>query len=215
MGLVNYQAEITSDVIGTLNPAFTDICMDDTTGTPAQLAARVIGWIQACQWASGPGDSRIVSMRLRNLPAVPYFPQAFPATEYASVVTAFNTFAATTVLTPMTAYGDILNPAGTATSSGRGDSICFNTRASVAGRHGRGRNFIPYLTKNIIASDGLLNPVASATLERWYRALFLGVGITALPTVGPHVWSPSTGFGYPIDIVSTNRIPSRLRSRTK
>jgi hypothetical protein len=216
VGTVRYQANLINSITGTLNPAITDVCFNDASGlTPGDLTARVAAWVAACQWAYGSAVTVIDSIVSQNMPSGAVTPRAWDATAYNALVTNFNTEFAATILPALTGYGQAIGGPATGTSSGRGDSVCVNTRASAAGRHGRGRNFIPFLKREVIGTDGLILPASTVTVAAFFRYLFMSGGSAPITNADPVVFSRTLGTASPIDFVTVNVIPSRLRSRTK
>jgi CO dehydrogenase/acetyl-CoA synthase alpha subunit len=107
---------------------------------------------------------------------------------------------------------------GTQYSSGRGDSVCVNTVTGMGGRHGVGRHFLPFLTRDAIGFDGLIDVGYKSQVETNYGTCFLGQGAGSPPAIGdaaPIVFSPTTNAEYDVQFPKIQRVPSRLRSRTK
>lgn len=210
-----YKVQLNSAVSGPLNPAYMDFTVRATSSDQQQ--AQVLCYAAACLGSMSEQDTTIGGMVERTtIGSGPWIPVPFPTALYASTRTEANTALGSALIKALTDYGQATLGPTSATSSGRGDSVCVNTRASTGGRHGRGRHFIPFANRDTVLTDGLLNPLATVYVENAYRLLFKGVGAGAtIVDLDPAVWSPTTTTNYGIDIVQVNQIPSRLRSRTK
>jgi hypothetical protein len=210
--------EMQSAVSGPLNPAVCDFSFEYAGSTLSQeeINAQVLLYVAGGLGVFAEESVSITGCTLKAPWDGPGIPQEFPAAEYAAGRAALNTALGSGIIKALSAYG--VEPLGpvTATSSGRGDSVCVNTRASTAGAHGRGRHFLPFANRDTVGTDGLLNPASCAYVERLYRACFMnGESIPTFGTLHPKVVARATGVASDINVVQVNRIPSRLRSRTK
>jgi hypothetical protein len=214
MAAERFTAVMQSSVSGPLNPAFVDFTFTSPLAvTDPQAVALVIAYMASAMAYMGEAGTYIVGVNKQSLPGGPILAQPFPVTEYGAITAA----AVLPVAAPaMTTYGSVALGDPAATSSGRGDSFCINTRAPSAGRHGKGRHFHPFLARGAVDTTGLMNTVISTKVAACYQLLFGGTGPTPYDVnLEPVVWSPSLGTAALITTVSPNQIPSRLRSRTK
>ena len=210
-----YRVKLTSGTSGPLNPAYMDFTV--RVASSSQQQSQVLVYAAACLNVFGENATTIAGMEERTtIGSGPYLPVTFPVTEYAGTVAEASTVLGGGSIPSLAAYAGA-NLGGTgATSAGRGDSVCVNTRASSGGKNGRGRHFIPFLARQSIDTTGLLNASASLYIENAYRLLFKGVGALAvIVDTDPAVRSTVLGTNFGINIVTVQQIPSHLRSRTK
>jgi hypothetical protein len=203
-----------SSVSGPLNPALVDFTFTSPLAvTDPQATALVIAYMSSAMAYMGESGTYVVGVNRQSLPGGPIIGQPFPVAEYAAISAA----AVAPVAAPaMSTYGSVPLGDPAATSSGRGDSFCINTRAPAAGRHGKGRHFIPFLARGAVDTNGLINTTIATNVAAAYQLLFGGTGPAPYDiNLEPVVWSPSLGTSSPITTISPVQIPSRLRSRTK
>jgi len=210
-----YKVQMISGVSGPLNPAYMDFNV--RVASSSQQQSQILAYTALCLGIFSEEAVVISGMDYRaTAGSGPYSPVTFPATEYAATRTAANTAIGTALIKPMTAYSSNNMGPVSASSSGRGDSVCVNTRATSGGKHGRGRHFVPFANRDTVLTNGLLNAAATTVLEAGYRLLLQGIGASApIVDTDPAVWSPTTTTNYGVSYVQVNLIPSRLRSRTK
>jgi hypothetical protein len=211
---VRYTAVLESSVSGPLNPALVDFTFNSPDAvTIPYMVARVIVYIATACANLSETDTYITGVNRQELPGGPVLGNAFPATEYAACLAAAVPGLASTA---MTGWASTALGLSGATSSGRGDSACINTRAPAAGKHGRGRHFIPFLSRTAVGTDGLLDTGILTDVAQAYVDCFSG-GAAAPFNVDmePVVFSRTLGTTSPITTLNPQRIPSRLRSRTR
>lgn len=204
------RAQLISPTYGPLNPAYVDFSYSSATPTTAQLTAQTIAYLWLGMRQFSEKDGLLVGVEYQAAQPGPWLAVPFPTAEYAVLA------AADPAIPVMTVYAIVPFGIPTGTSSGRGDSVCVNTRAPAAGKNGRGRHFLPFLSRDGVGTDGLLQPVSAIDTEAAYDAYILADGSIA-PVVdgGAVVYSPTLGTSSTIVQGSVNRIPSRLRSRTR
>lgn len=213
-GATRFQAVMQSSVSGPLNPALVDFTFPNPTVlTDAATVASVIAYMATAMNFCGEELTYIVGVNKQVLPGGPVLSQSWPTAEYNAIVAA----SVSGLYTPaMAAYGTTALGFTGATSSGRGDSLCVNTRAPSAGKHGKGRHFVPFLARGAVDTDGLITTGVATGIAVAYQKCFGGTGPAPLDVSSdPQVWSPSLGTAAPIVTVAPGQIPSRLRSRTK
>jgi hypothetical protein len=217
MPAVTIQASMTNDITGALNPALVDFTFPQPGGGAPdveELAARVIAYLAISMYSAGSGLTSITGCRAILRPSGTFSDLPFPAAEYQALRTSWGEL---TGLPGMTAYSQV-SITGGGQPSGRGDSVCVNTKAASGGRKGNGRHFLPFTDKGAIDGQGLINTALINLITRHYDEAFLGVhhfAETTLASVNPGVFSKLDGVLRPITIAKPSQIPSRLRSRTK
>lgn len=207
--------EMQSTVTGPLNPAYMDFSFGaGFTNGPADNM-RVVAYAAACLGIFADESCSISACFVKDAVSAPFLAVAFTVSDYDTARSAINTFVGSAVVKAMSAYGVSVGPTS-ATPSGRGDSVCVNTKCATGGRNSRGRHFSPFANRDTVNNQGLLNPASCVPLEKAYAcAMGLASGGGALPSITPGVYSRTTSTLYPIINAQVNRIPSRLRSRTK
>jgi hypothetical protein len=217
-GAVTLQFDITTGTTGPLNPAKVDLSFQPPiVGMSTEtLVARAVAYLSLCGEATMAGGATINGCRVFTRPGRTFYDIAFPQTEY-DVLLANST---PRVIAPFTGWSTVDISHSAFLPSGRGDSICVNTRSTSGGRHGAGRHFLPYTAKDAVDGNGLIGGATRTFVETAYRVYFLGITDAAFTTapleaVAPVVWSPTTSLEHAISTVSVSQIPSRLRSRTK
>ncbi len=204
------QASLTCPTYGPLNYALVDFSFSSATPTVAQQTAQVVAYLyQACRQFSEL-NTVVAGAKSQAAPGDPWLNVAFPEDEYALLKTEDEPL-------PVSAnWGDVNIGIPTGTSSGRGDSVCVNTRAVAGGRNGRGRHFLPFLSRDGVNANGLLETGSiSAAIQSYDRYILVdGTNPEALP-LGAVVYSPTMDTSYAIVEGQIQPIPSRLRSRTR
>jgi len=144
----------------------------------------------------------------------PFLPNPFPVAEYHQI---FLDADEPTIVPDQGAYGsgDIGQAAWT--SSGRGDSVCVSYRTARVGPSGRGRNFVPFLAREAVSTDGLIDGTVRVAMDLWFGRIMMGEGDGVLATSAVmSVYSKVSPAGFaPIISHAVSQVPSRLRSRTK
>jgi len=215
MAGVQYKVELTSDISGALNPAFVDFATDGTGASAQQVAAQVCLYLASTINQMGEANVKIQAVTARTLPGGSFVPVPDFETEFNATKGAFTAELDNVAINSWTGYPYLIASDTVGGSSGRGDSLCVNTRAAAAGRSGRGRHFLPFLARQAVGSDGLINSALVTYVQRCYAFAFQGAGTTPVDELNPVVFSPTHGTISPVNFVVVNNIPSRLRSRTK
>lgn len=204
------QMQLTTPSYGPLNFALVDFAFSNATPTVAQQTAQCVAYLyQACRQFSEL-ETIVVGAKSQAAPGDPWLNVAFPEDEYALLKTDDEPL-------PVSAnWGDVEVGIPTGTSSGRGDSVCVNTRAVAGGRNGRGRHFLPFLSRDAVSAVGILEAgsIAAATASYDKYIMSDGTNAEALP-LGPVVYSTVMSTAYAIVEAQIQPIPSRLRSRTR
>ena len=204
------QAQLTCPTYGPLNFALVDFAFSNAGPTVAQQTAQVVAYLyRACRQFSEL-HTIVVGAKSQAAPGDPWLNVPFPEDEYALLKTEDEPL-------PVSGnWGDVEVGIPTGTSSGRGDSVCVNTRAVAGGRNGRGRHFLPFLSRDAVNANGLLEATSIATAIQYYDRYILNDGTNpeALD-LGAVVYSPTQDASYTIVEGQIQPIPSRLRSRTR
>lgn len=210
-----YKVKMTSGTSGPLNPAYMDFTVRAASSSAQQ--AQMLVYSVACLNVFAEEAVTVAGMEERTtIGTGPWLPVSFPVAEYEAARAEASTVLGGGAIPSLSDYASATVGHTAGASSGRGDSVCVNTRASSGGKNGRGRHFIPFLCRQTVDSTGLLNPAASVYIENAYRLLFKGVGsLGDIVDTDPAVYSKVTDTNYGINVVSVQQIPSRLRSRTK
>lgn len=215
MAGVQYKIGMTCVTTGALNPAFCTFATDGTGPSAEEVAAQLCIYLAATLQQTAEQWVSIISVEARIVPGGSWVPVPDFTTEFNALRAGATTELDSVPIDTWTGYPYLIDTGNNGTSSGRGDSMCVNTRAAGAGKHGRGRHFLPFLCREIIGTDGLLNSATIAYVEHCYRYCLQGLGTTPIDDLEPQVFSETLGTISPVTFVQVNNIPSRLRSRTK
>lgn len=210
-----------STVSGPLNPAIMTMHFGTTAGTaPLSLpetAVRAIAYVAAAVAVMSEGGVKMTGIEAKTEGTPGSASVPFPTTEWAAFRGSYGSFESAWV--PMTGYNVSLNGSGN-TSSGRGDSACLSLKGTGGGRSAQGRSFVPYISRQTIGSDGLLDAANCQRVKEAYYFVFLEQNLrsvfvppaAALAVVYSRKSPPAA---RPVFQAQFQRIPSRLRSRTK
>jgi hypothetical protein len=217
------QARVTSAITGPLNPAYIDFGFAAAgTFTEAELVARVVSYVGYALYQTGTSDTVLEGVRWIDRPGPGFHETDYPAAEVDAIHSTFVGVGTSTDGLPFsfTDWGFGIGAGAALGPSGRGDSVCVNTKSTTGGRSGQGKHFLPYTGKQTVDSSGLIGSSYRAGVAGAYNALFLGVDWPA-STVGIDpvdvavISKKGAGAAYPISSCVVSQIPSRLRSRTK
>lgn len=217
MGTVTIITEMTSIETGPLNPAIITAAFDDAVGTRAEIMARCAMY-NLLAVSVVRTDTAITAIRTVQEPGGASVPQPFPTAEMTTLWNDLNATFQATIADPYQ-YGDVT--ARAVAPSIRGGSVCMNETTSTPAIVRGGKHFHPFLSADAVDSDGLIAFAAATLLIRLYDATFLGVAgadpfwATVPPALAPVVWSRKNSVAGPITAAAPQRIPSRLRSRTR
>lgn len=215
MAGVQYKVAMLSSTTGALNPAYCTFATDGSGSGAADVAAQICIYLAATLQQTAEQYVTINSVEARSLPGGSWVPVPDFTTEFNALRAGATAELDSVPIDLWAGYPYLIDTGAVGTSSGRGDSLCVNTRAAGAGKHGRGRHFLPYLARQVIDTDGLINSATAAYVQRAYQYCFLGGGTTPITDLNPQVFSETLGTISPVNFVAVNNIPSRLRSRTK
>lgn len=207
--------KMTSVNSGPLNYALCGFTFDPggPINTTTALAMRCFGYIQAVGQSCMEEQCYVDSITETNAPVSGGTDIAFDTVAYEAMRA--GAAVAGITLRDTAAWGVQFLGRVNGTSSGRGDSICMQTKTTAPGRKGRGRHFIPFTNREAIAANGLINTGVRDLLEDAYKVFFLGKDL-ALPATGAVVLSKlPVGTMHPITGCKLTMIPSRLKSRTR
>jgi hypothetical protein len=187
-----------------------DFAFSNAGPTVAQQAAQVVAYLYQATRQFSELNTLLTGMQSQAAPGDPWLNVPFPEDEYALLKTDDEPL-------PVSAnWGDIELGIPTGTSSGRGDSVCVNTRAVAGGKHGRGRHFLPFLSRDAVSASGILEAGSTgATLASYDRYILNDGTNTETVDLGAVVYSPTLDSSFTIVEAVINPIPSRLRSRTR
>jgi hypothetical protein len=210
-----FQAELTSTYSGALNPAYVDFTFSSTVETTAEIASDIWAYLNLAGKYVMETGVLVTGLKVSTNISTGLNPVPFPIAEAA----VWNAYAGADV-PAATDWGQAMGIGAGHTSSGRGDSTSVTTKSTSGGRSGVGRHFLPFLTKDAVGFDGLIDPGYITAVQGSYGICFLGADISggapAYSEPLPVVWSRKAGNpSYPISSVKASAIPSRLRTRTK
>lgn len=119
-------------------------------GWSAQKLAQVLGYFGALGSAGMIAvHTAVQAADQRAFGSAGNVPQAFPAAEYADLVTAASAVGIS--MPSMTDYGDTF---GVGNLAPLGTSISVSEVTATPGRSGRGRHFVPFVSRNAVDTDG-------------------------------------------------------------
>jgi len=200
---------------GPLNYALVGFTFDPGGPIPSTtaLAMRVFGYLQATGQSCMEEGCYVDSITETNAPVAGGTDIAFEIGAYE----AMRSGAATAGITLRDTTGYAVQALGRTggTSSGRGDSICVQTKTVSPGRKGRGRHFLPFTCREAISPNGLVSISASQYLENAYRVFFLGADLALGPAGAVVLSKIPVGSFHSVVSVKVSLIPSRLKSRTR
>lgn len=213
-----YRIKYESTLTGALNPSYNVLAFGDAGAPDDQSAAQVIAYGCQALFQASTSDSTVVGLDVETVPGSGvWLPVAFPYGAWASLAPQWSAYAGGPQGVSIGfEYGDLLFNFPGKDPSGRGDSICVNTRGLGVGRHGSGRHYLPFTTKAVVGLDGLIVPITVANMNDSYQVLLQDrEGFSAARDLLPSVYSPSLGTMAVVVSNAVSNVPSRLRSRLR
>lgn len=133
----------------------------------------------------------------------------FPAAEYAVIHTAFAG------LPNLTAYGQNIGRTGENLAP-LGTSIVVTEYTAVGGPAGRGRHYLPFISENLVGTDGFVASTALAPMKNnWEQFIRDNPNDTATIDLQPTVINAAQSTSTPITVVKVQPVFSNLRSRRR
>lgn len=208
-------AKLISTNSGPLNYALVGFTFDPAgpVNSTTQLAMRVMAYLSAVGQNMMEEQVLVDGIVETNAPVSGGTDIAFDPAVYATLITQAATAGIT--IRPQNAYGGSYLGRTGGTSSGRGDSLCVQTKTTTPGRKGRGRHFLPFLARESIAPIGLISNTTRDYVEEAYGLFFLGRNAAIGPSGAVVLSKLPVGSFHPVTGVKVTVIPSRLRSRTR
>lgn len=201
----------TSQYSGPLNPAITTWHYNPVGGiTLPAFMARILAFYKAQGTSFSEGGVNITGMQMKDDGVPGVYDMGWPQ----SAITDLNTVLGTPLITE-TNWPMPYRPSPSA-SSGRGDSLCMNLKAGGT-RSKHGRIFLPFLTREAIADEGLVKTANQTAIQIAMGYWFLGE-VSAGQSLAPAmlvVYSKKLLSASAVASVKVSLVPSRLRTRTK
>lgn len=177
------------------------------TTTEAQAAAQILAYFQYP--AVLTTQSYVKQILLRRSGSAGNVSVPFPVTEYAALKALRSAY-----LVTMTAYsvafgvGD-LSPVGT--------SVNMRELTGIAGRSYQGRHFVPWVSQDMVSSDGRFDGTGQTALRASYFDYLLGddPGGSGGVNLFPQVFSTKLSVYTPIIDATPQAVLSNLRTRRR
>lgn len=197
--------------VSSANYALIDFDFRSTDLSMEQLGALVITYCEVMGGRGILGDDTILQgVQQRAIGTAGFLPLPYPVTQASTAMADYNT-EFSTALTSAGAYGVTL---GAGVLAPLGTSVSVSEITGHAGRTGRGRHFLPYVSAGAVDSSGQLLSAGRTYVEQAYNFLILdNTTFSGAPI--PVVTGTWDGTGHEIIACKAQPVFSNLESRRR